>query len=323
VDIVVYGEGEEVISEIAEGYNVIRNIPGCIWKRNGKVVDGGLRTEIKDLDKLPFPDFHDFLLEKYVFKNYLPISFSRGCQWRCTFCSVFNIWRRYRKRSPENIFLEILNRLKEFSSLQQFEICDSAFNQDLELVSKLCNLVIKKGLDIKFSGLAQIKPEMDFKFLKKMRKAGFVLCNYGVESGSRKVLESMGKKYTPEEAERVIKDTHRAGIGVVLNFIVGYPNESKDDFYQTLSFIERIKNCVLNVAPAHACDIEYSFIKRFPKKFNVNFFNDSIKFWRTYDRENNYLKRQNRVKIFNDFCTSLGVPLRCGEDDRKKLKILI
>jgi radical SAM superfamily enzyme YgiQ (UPF0313 family) len=129
----------------------------------------------------------------------------------------------------------------------------------------------------------------------------------------------MGKNYTPEEAERVIRDTYNAGINVVLNFIVGYPNETEKDFYETLRFIERIKDYVTNIAPGHECSIDHNFIEANPELFNVVFPKENISLWRTKDGLNTHEERMRRVKIFNDFVTSLKIPLRCGADDRRAM----
>lgn len=316
VDAVVYGEGEETLNEIAENYYNIKNISGCLIKSNGEIIDGKFRPEIVDLDNLPFPDFPDFPLQKYLF-NFFPISFGRGCKWHCTFCEVSNHWKKFRVRSSKNIYQEILSRLKEFSSLEQFEICDPSLNQDLDTISELSDLIINDNLNLKFSGMAQIKPEMDFKFLRKLRNAGFILFNYGIESGSEKVLELMGKNYSPEQAERVIKDTYYAGIDVVLNFIVGYPNEEEEDFYKTLKFIERIKDYVSHIAPGHECRIDGSYIQYHPEKFKVIFSEPHFSLWKTVDGKNTPEIRRRRVNNFNKFVTDLGIQIKCGEDDRE------
>lgn len=308
VDIVVRGEGENALLEIARQYAAKGRI---------ETINYGGRREIDDLDNLPFPDFSDFKLENYVFKYHIPLLFSRGCSWRCNFCTVFHSWSNFRKRNPENIFKEILHRLKEYPMLKQFELCDSAFNQDINLVSKLCDLIISEGLQVRFSGLSQIRPEMDFGLFKKMRRAGFILCNYGVESGSRKVLQAMGKRYTPEEAQRVIRDTHNAGIDVVLNFVIGFPGETEDDFYETLKFIERIKDFITNIAPGHECDIEHSNIHAYPEKFGVIYYEGKINLWETLDGKLNFKERNRRKKIFDKFLSELKIPLKCGMTDRE------
>lgn len=332
VDIVVYGEGEETIFDIIEIYKdkaKVEYCKGCLLKKDGRVIDCGSRPEIDNLNDLPFPDFSGFQLDKYLFKCYIPISFSRGCVWRCIYCATPFRWKKVRLRSAENIYQEIMYRLKseEYPKLdyfQNFQICDPALNPNLNIISRLCDLIIADGFKVRFEGFVQIKPGMDFEMLKKMRKAGFVVFDFGIESGSQKVLDSMGRPYSVELAEQVIKDTHNAGIEVVLNFIVGYPNETEEDFNETLKFIERIKGYVSNIGLGHPCDIQYSYIYSHPDEFDIVILGDSphrsrCPDWRRKDGSNTLEERHRRAKIFNDFVRSLGISNRSPAEDREFL----
>lgn len=319
VDIVVYREGEEVLAEAVELYiknGTVDFLNGCLLKKNGEIIDCGLCQEISDLDSMPFPDFSDFPPEKYLFKNHVPISFSRGCAWRCTYCSTGIRWQKIRLRKPEMIYKEILYRLKQFKTLNRFEICDPAANQDLDLISQLCDLIITDGIKVELVGFAQIKSGMNSEYLRKMRKAGFITLQYGVESGSQRVLNSMGRGYTVEEAERIIKDSYYAGIGVGLNFIVGFPNEAEEDFNKTLQFVERVKNFVTNITPAAPCGIPHSYMLYHPEKFNIIFPKGDSNNWRTPDGSNTLEIRTKRKLDFDAFVRSLGVSYRDTAEDR-------
>lgn len=325
VDVVVVGEGEETLVDVLNTIGSNKRLsycPGAIFKdTDDKVIESGLRKQIHYLDSLPFPDFSDFKLEKYVFKNHMPLLFSRGCSWRCSFCATGNVWKNFSRRTPENILREIILHLNKYPGLKQFELCDSAFNQDLNLLSVLCDLIIAEGLNVKFCGFAQIKPDMDFVLLQKMKKAGFATCNYGLESGSNSVLASMGKKYTQQEAERVIKDTYNAGIDVVLNFIVGYPTETEDDFQESLNFIERVKNHVSVISPAHQCDIIDSYIHSHPEKFNIVFPDQDVTHWETVDGKINGLVKKLRMDTLNRFVEAKGIRMRDGSNDRREMEM--
>jgi anaerobic magnesium-protoporphyrin IX monomethyl ester cyclase len=319
VDIAVLGEGERVLEEIIKKYindGKVESCPGCLIKRNGEIINCGSEPEINNLDELPFPDFSDFSIDKYLYSSHMPISFSRGCIWRCAFCDVPFCWKKFRSRSARNIYSEIKYRLTGLSA-KEFIVCDPSLNANLSVLSELCDLIISNNLRIKFNGLAQIRPEMDFDFLEKLKKAGCELLDYGVESGAQNVLDKMGKKYKVEDAERVIKETYNAGIKVILNLVVGFPNETEEDFYKTLEFIKRIKDYVLFIAPGHACLIlPYSYMYKYPDEFDI-ILDKQTNCWSTKDGKNNEEVRLKRVKIFNDFITDLGIVIRCGEDDRE------
>ena len=165
--------------------------------------------------------------------------------------------------------------------------------------------------------MAKIRADMDIKLLDKMKKAGCVLLNYGVESGSGSILESMGKPYSAKDAETVIKNTSKAGIDVVLNFIVGYPGETEDDFQKTLDFIGAVSGHVLNIAPGHPClVVPYNRLYRNPERYNIIVDRKDTRNWMTSDGKNTIEVREKRVQIFNKFLDDSKILIRCGDDDR-------
>ncbi len=316
VDIVVYGEGELTLTDIVEDCDSKKQIPGCLIKYNGEIKDGGNRKEIDNLDNLPFPDLSFFPLDKYLFKNHAPISFGRGCDWRCSFCITNSQWKARRIRSAENIKNEVIYRLRQFPDLEAFEVCDPSINTDVNLLNNLCDLIIKNNIKTSFNGCyAQIKPGMTPEFLRKLKEAAFPALCFGMESGSNRILNIMRRPYTTELAERVIKDAHNAGIKVILGFIVGMPGETEEDFQGTLDFIKRVKNYVQFVSDANEFTImRGTYVACNPEKFGI-IYNDGAKTWET--NETSLQTRRKRVEIFNDFVESLGI-LSFPHKDRER-----
>ncbi|MBN1823123.1 MAG: B12-binding domain-containing radical SAM protein [Endomicrobiales bacterium] len=325
IDAVVQGEGEETLLELAnaiEAKGAVSGCPGAIIRNNGVIFEGAARPEIQDIDKIPFPDFSDFDHKKYLNQNYIPIVFGRGCSWRCSFCTTYSSWKSYRSRSAENIMEEIRLRLMQYPSLTQFEICDPACNQNVRMLSDLCDRVIseKKLGNVTFSGLAQIRTDMDAGLLGKMKRAGFHTLNFGMESGSERVLKKMRKFYSISDAEKVIRDTYNSGINVVLNFIVGFPGETRDDFRQTLEFIGRNREFISNVAPGHECDVVGTEICHMPQRFDVKLpiIEDYLHYWTTTDGQNNRDMRLRWKDEFDDFLAKIEMPVKCGAYDRQE-----
>lgn len=316
VDMVVYGEGELTLADIVEDCDNKKQIPGCLIKYDGEIKDGGNRKEIDNLDNLPFPDLSFFSLNKYLFKNHAPISFSRGCDWKCSFCVTNFQWKEIRIRSAENIKNEIMYRLGQFSDLEGFQVSDPSINTDMNLLNNLCDLIIKDNIKASFHGcFAQIKPGMTPAFLRKLKEAGFPSLCFGIESGSNRVLNKMRRPYTTEFAERVIKDAYNSGIKVVLGFIVGMPGESEEDFQGTLNFIKGVKNYVQHISDANEFTImRGTYVACNPEKFGI-IYNGSANTWET--NETSWQTRKKRVEIFNDFVESLGI-LSFPHKDRER-----
>lgn len=239
VDIVVIGEGEIILAEIAdklEKGEKITHCPGTLINRNGEIIDCGEKPLIENLDDLPFPDFDGFPLQYYEFVGLLPLTTSRGCVENCIFCSEKKIWPHYRTRSVENIIQEIKQQRKKYG-FYRFFFCDSLINGNIELLSDLCDKIIKQKIEVYWGGNARITPKMTPKLLKKMYKAGCRFLRYGLESGSQAVLDAMQKGVEIKYAKEVLKNTHKASIWAFVYLIVGFPTETEADFIQTLKFL--------------------------------------------------------------------------------------
>lgn len=300
VDIVVHGEGEYVLLEILNCYannKPMDKISGISYLNgNYYPVSNSKITEIKNINNLCFPDFSNLNLQDYRW-NEIPLLFSRGCQWRCKFCSVYFHWHKFRTRSADNILKEILLRIKQYKRQNyKFQLFDCAINQDLNMLEELCDKIIALNLPkdtIFFKGNAKIMPQMDYEFLKKMRKAGFIECRFGIESGSDHVLKLMGKPFSVKDAERVLFDSAKNGIENIITIILGFPGETEEDWEATISFIEKVESYVSTIF-VNFCEIE--------KRFIPLYFSDTIEgsyednhHWKTKDLRNTYEIRQKRM----------------------------
>lgn len=300
VDLIVLGEGEETLLEIANKIFLkqdLSNIDGTIYCTKKQY--NNLRKEILDIDMIPFPDFSSFNINKYKLKNTLPLLFSRGCAWRCKFCTTFKTWKNYRNRSANNIYKEIIYRIENNRYLSNFLLYDCAYNQNLPMLEELCDLLIQNNINILFGGHAKILP-MEVNLLHKMKKAGFNYFNFGLESGSSKVLKLMNKPYTSDFAEDIIKKSFNAGIEVGVNLVVGFPGETEQDFIETVKFIQRNKKYINTIESINLCVID---------KYIADNFNDiTIKDcnnWYTNDMTNTLEIRQKRIcqiqQVINEY----------------------
>ena len=112
VDLIVYGEAEITFKKILNNFSKYRKvypIPGTIIKDNGKEIDSGFGEVVENLDELPMPALEVFPLQLYI-KKCIPISFSRGCVYKCVYCPK-EMYPKFRWRSPENIIKELECRL--------------------------------------------------------------------------------------------------------------------------------------------------------------------------------------------------------------------
>jgi len=142
----------------------------------------------------------------------------------------------YRTRSSENILKEFKLRKKQRFKFIEFN--DSTMNGDLSIMSDLCDKLIKENLNLNWGGSARINPKMGFKFLRKMKKAGCNFLNYGIEIAAPKVLKKMNKQITVKDISKTVIKTRFAGIKVYSNWIVGFPNETEEQFEHLVQFLK-------------------------------------------------------------------------------------
>ena len=251
-DFALVGEGEvsflEFLKQQEEKRPDLKKVPGLIWKKGKKIFKNPPGGFIKDLNKLPFPDYEAFDLEKYpcFTEKTLPIITSRGCPYGCNYCSVrLSMGRGFRPRSPGNVLAELKHWYKK--GFYSFDINDDCFTLDLKRAERICDLIIKNKLRIRFqlyNGIRvdRITPQL----LNKLKKAGCFFISYGCESGNQNVLNRIKKNITLDQVRKAIDWTNKAGIGNSVGFILGHEGETYEQAKDTLKFAESLPTNFVN-----------------------------------------------------------------------------
>lgn len=321
VDFVIPGEGEVAVCELVKLIEDNQDITACkgvVFKKDGKIRNTGSRFLLPNLDSLPFLDFADLPLSNYDDTRHIPLMASRGCIQRCVFCSSRTFWPGYRAMSGERVFKEIefhkSQQSKLYPEFGHIDFLDLLFNGNIKSLIVFCDLMSKAKLDIYWSANMIIRPEMNFKLIKKMKEAGCEHIIFGIESGSQRVLNLMRKHYRVEDADRIIKSMHKVGIIVTANFMFGFPGETQEDFEMTLDFIKRNAEFLDRVYPSRTfCAIEeFSHFHSHLEEFGVKPNPSNHLYWETIDGMNTYPERLRRCEAFCNFASSLGIEVGCG-----------
>lgn len=307
IDFIVTDEGEQTLHDllsILKNRGDIRRVKGIMFREGNKRIDTGERPLMASLDSLPFPTISDFPLEYYKDLS-IPILSSRGCFYRCSFCSERAFWKSFRYRSGNNVYNEFKQQSGQLGK-DSFYIVDSLINGNIKELEALCDLIIQdKKLKIFWGGKAAIRPEMTKALLRKMYDAGNRSIAYGLESGSEKVLKDMRKSFTVDLAKRVIKETKEAGIAVGIFWIVGFPTEDETDFQKSIDFLREVKDYVATVTPGYGCGIlRGSELFSDYKRFGITHKEDG---W--YSLTTTPSIREERLKRFKEECVSLGITM--------------
>lgn len=333
VDAIIKGEEEVTLPELVnliEEYGKVDFCEGALLRTDSDIIDCGDRDVINNLSDLPFADFCDFNLSKYRCKDSLPILSSRGCVQHCVFCNVNSFWKKYRSFSGERLFKEI--ECCKDKGVKHFDFQDASLNGNIKELERFCDLIIKGKTEGTFSiitwrGKAVIRPEMSADLLRKMKDAGCSELIYSIDSGSQKIVNKMNKHLMKiDDAERIIRETHDAGIRVVLRFMFGFPTETSDDFNETQDFIKRNHRYIHLASPDEVfCTInKNTYLYEHPEEFGI-LLDPDPELWQSIDNKNNYMERLKRFESFCELARSLNINLSTGCDKvrtskEKKLK---
>jgi anaerobic magnesium-protoporphyrin IX monomethyl ester cyclase len=263
VDIVVRGEGEKTIAELAsclENGGDLKKVRGINFRNEGKIVTTPDQFLIRDLDSLPFPD-RDLLDVDYhcviAGANIAPRKFtsivtSRGCIYNCRFCSCREIAKnRWRSRSVANTVKEMQFLASE--GYKQLILVDDAFTMNPKRVIEICRGIRKERLDLEWicEGRVDI---CSYDMMHEMVRAGCRVLYLGIENANQRILDYYNKSITPRQSETAVRSAKKAGVDVVAgSFIIGAPDETREEMWQTVKFAQRVPLDIpqFNILGAH------------------------------------------------------------------------
>jgi radical SAM superfamily enzyme YgiQ (UPF0313 family) len=208
-----------------------------------------------DLYNVPISNFSDYNLidYDYVSQILLPITGSKGCVRQCTFCDIPTKFGKFKYRSGKHIAEEII-QLKQEYGIQSFSFTDSLINGSLkalkELVTELSDYNARVSVDqrIRWNGqyISRPRGQMPEYLYELMAQSGAEGLTIGLESGSNAVLEAMNKKVKIEDVDYEMELFEKHNISTVLLFIIGFYNETYENFLETIDTIIRYQKYVAN-----------------------------------------------------------------------------
>ncbi len=217
--------------------------PGIWYRENGEIKNTGAFILKHDLNSLPFIDreLTKWKLYGEKFFKYSPYTYTmigRDCPWaKCTFCSWTTLYPNFRTASPEKLLDEIGLLIQKYGIREIFD--DTGTFPRGEWLKKFCEGMIERKYKISF--MANFRFDyINEKIAPLMKKAGFRLLKFGLESANQKTLDRLCKGTKVEDIEKGCKIAKDAGIGVHLTIMVGYPWETRDDAMRTLDMAKKL-----------------------------------------------------------------------------------
>lgn len=239
-DILAYGEGEEVIvqlAEHAEGKRHTRDVANIIYRRAGRLVTNP-QSRVQDLDSLPLPCYDEDVYPAMRGDEKIKVILldeSRGCPNSCNFCiHPLKSGRRRRMASAKG-FVNRLEKVIQRYGFRSFRFAGS--NPPAGLRKEIAAEIVRRGLGVSFCGFAHVRGAKlnDFPLLKK---AGCRALAFGVESGSQRILDgSMNKRVKVEDIRSSLAACKEAGIATIVSVIVPAPHETEETKEETFGLL--------------------------------------------------------------------------------------
>lgn len=251
-DAVLLGEAEASLPKYLEGTRESHQgetaLEGIAVKRDEQIQIAPQTGHIANLDALPFPARDLVPFEQYLRRSggrwirpglgVASLITSRGCPYRCTFCSAFQVaGRGYRRRSAENVLQEIAELVDRYA------VDVIAFEDDNLTADRKRAIRIFEGIARSFPRLKWITPNgvsirnLDQELLSIMKKSGCRSVNLAFESGDPEILQkAMKKDLDPESGRQVREWCREVGIAVNGYFVLGMPGETPDSMRCTRDY---------------------------------------------------------------------------------------
>lgn len=238
IDYVIMCEAELTLKDILDGVPD-NEILGICYRENFQPVKNDKRPFIDNLDALPFPARH--LVDNSIYKRpdngkvQAVVKVARGCPFHCFFCLATPVsGAKVRTRSPENIVAELKECVEKYN-IKNFLFWSDIFNFNREWTLELCQKIIESGLKITWSSNTRADT-MDEEMARMMYKSGCRLVSIGVESGSQKMLDNIGKKITLDDIRNTVKILKKNKIKIYNYFVIGLPWETEETVEETIKF---------------------------------------------------------------------------------------
>ena len=207
------------------------------------------KYEINIDDVMHNKNYGDFGSVTYTEKTRAVIKVQDGCDRFCSYCIIPYARGRVRSRNPENVLKEISEIAK--NGIKEVVITGihvASYGKDFENTYRLIDLLeeINQIDGIERIRLGSIEPLLiTEEFVNRLQKLEKICHHFhlSLQSGCTETLKRMNRRYTQEEFNTIVERLRKTYSDVVLttDIIVGFPDESEEEFEITYNFLNKIK----------------------------------------------------------------------------------
>ncbi len=266
-DIVVRGEGELTLKQLLLEYDEAKDnshIKGIAYLEND-VVKINANREVMDLNDIGMPAYHMLDMRwyakptKYIIRRLLcscaVIYTGRGCPYKCGFCAANSVWQAndkteklgFVRRRPLEMVIKELEILQNKHHFDFFYIIDDTFGIREKDIYDFCEAYRKSGLKMLWGAETRANCIRNKDVVRIMKDAGCIQLDFGVETGSPKLLKIIKKGITVSQTIRAFSLCKSKGIRTFANILLNIPEETVDDLNLTHKLLAKIRPSYLTI----------------------------------------------------------------------------
>lgn len=258
VDFVVIGEGEqtflELLTAIDDGATDFTKIDGVAYiDASGQYVRNAPRQLIADIETIPWPARERMPMHLYYspptkslgIGNVVTMLSSRGCPFTCNYCISGVMWGRgsVRYAPAESVLAEMQYCIDHYNA-REFNFHDDLFMAKKQRLFDICEGIIERRKtdprwDIGWVVMSRIEL-IDEPRVKLMKEAGCEKIAFGIESGSRRMLQKMNKSLRMEKVSVAFDICRKYHIKTGASFMIGYLEETEESIHETIGLMKQL-----------------------------------------------------------------------------------
>ena len=169
----------------------------------------------------------------------LPFQLSRGCTDKCTFCSEWVFWQRFRSGTPNDSAAGI-EHLRSRYGATYVAFTDSLLNGSSKRLQAFAEELLRQGSSVRWGGF--MRADMNESLAHLLHRAGCREVFIGVESFDDSTLAAMNKRRTEADNRHALRAFLNAGIFVVAGLIPGFPGDSRHAFLHSVAQIRALQS---------------------------------------------------------------------------------
>ena len=242
IDFVVRREGEEILNELYETIKrdgEFSTIKGLSFKSESQIIHNA-EAGLPDLNTVPL--FPYYLFEEHIDRyNFGFIASSRGCPYDCIFCSQRCISGRSYRYIPTEKAIEQIDLLINKYNQKHINFVDDNFTANRKRFKELMEEMINRKFYEKVTFDCQTRADaVNEEILSLLKKAGFRMIDFGMETASERLMVLLNKKETVKQNIEAVRLAKKHGFGVSATFIFGLPTETREERWQAYKLAKEL-----------------------------------------------------------------------------------